>query len=222
MDDPLAIRDIAPPVDTLPATTIWPWVVLVVLLLVAGGMLYRFFRKVEPVPAPTPQLPPTVSPMQEALLALDRLMAERLIEKGETKQFFTKLNLIFRSFLAGQLEMPAHVQTTSEILGKANDCGATIFYEDKDLSTSLEMTCDVERTEAESVMPSLPRHLAEDADSDAIDLKSPSRTALLSSLLQDCDIYKFAAVTAQVDIALNAHNTCRELVMAIGEEGEAT
>lgn len=215
MDDLLAIRDIAPPVETLPGTTIWPWIIIP-LLLVAGLMLYRFFRKVEPEPAPTPQLPPTVSPMQEALQALDELIAEELVETGKTKLFFTKLNMIFRTFLAGQLDMRARVRTTSEILEAANDYGAAVFYEDRDLSTSLEMTCDVERVNAESVMPSLSRHPVDGADTDAIDQRNPSHTALLSNLLQECDLFKFANVMAQADIARSAHGKCRDLVIAIG------
>ncbi|MDP6523065.1 MAG: hypothetical protein QGI24_03960 [Kiritimatiellia bacterium] len=227
MDDPFVIRDIAPPIETLPDTAIWPWLIIP-LLLVAGVLLYRFFRKAEPEPAETPLPQLTVTPMQTALQALDALMIEKLIESGETKLFFTKLNMILRVFLSDRLDLKAPVQTTSEILRAGvyqhweQPVAAVREAADPPISSAKERPAAGGTELARyRVPPSLEgRDSGTGASTSVVNLDDCSFSDLLAPFLRECDLFKFANVMAQADIARRAHGTCRALVIAIGEKKE--
>lgn len=172
MDDPFAIRDIAPPVESLSTAGIWPW--LFFALLLTSIVIYKLTRKTRPesmAPKPVPQ--PT--PLESALSALDSLLSEKLIEKGRTKLFFTKLNMLLRIFLASQLKAQALLQTTSELL--ASD----VF------TRALDDDC----------------------------------RSLFAAFLAECDLFKFADITAQSNIARTAHDTCRALIIRVADATEA-
>ena len=208
MDNPFVIRDIAPPIETLPDAAIWPWLAIPLLFL-AGILLYRFSRKAEPEP-PTIPPPPLVTPRDTALQALDALMSEKLIERGEMKLFFTKLNMILRVFLGGHLRMQALVQTTSEILR------SEVYHDREEPVAAVREAADPPSSSAKGRPP----EGGTPASASEVNLGHRSCTAPLASFLQTCDLFKFADVTAQAGIARNAHGKCRELVIAIAEEKE--
>jgi hypothetical protein len=220
MDDPFVIRDIAPPIETLPDTAIWPWLIIP-LLLVAGVLLYRFFRKDEPEPAETPLPQLTVTPMQTALQALDALMTEKLIESGETKRFFTKLNMILRVFLSDRLDLKAPVQTTSEILrsGVCQDWEQPVAAV-REAPAPEQARCRASADPPISSAEERPAAGGTPASASVVNLDDCSFSDLLAPFLRECDLFKFANVMAQADIARRAHGTCRALVIAIGEKKE--
>ncbi len=220
MDDPFVIRDIAPPIETLPDTAIWPWLIIP-LLLVAGVLLYRFFRKDEPEPAETPLPQLTVTPMQTALQALDALMTEKLIESGETKRFFTKLNMILRVFLSDRLDLKAPVQTTSEILrsGVCQDWEQPVAAV-REAPAPEQARCRASADPPISSAEERPAAGGMPASASVVNLDDCSFSDLLAPFLRECDLFKFANVMAQADIARRAHGTCRALVIAIGEKKE--
>jgi hypothetical protein len=113
MDNLFKIKDIAPPVETLPGTTLWPWIGAA--LIFSALLLYIFRRKTQTVKSAEPPAPP-FSPLQTALKALEFMLSENLIENGETKLFFTRLNIILRIFLKEISKLPVTAQTSSELI----------------------------------------------------------------------------------------------------------
>lgn len=170
MDDLLAIRDIAPPIESLPGWPAWPWVILSLLVL-AVFIYYRKTRRNVITPEPVPE---TQSPLQSAIKALDVLLAEQLIEHGRTKLFFTKLNMILRIFLSEEFKFQALIQTTSELI--SSDVH----------SLTIDDNC----------------------------------SKLFVSFLRQCDLFKFADITAQPVIAREAHRSCLALVNLIDSNKE--
>ena len=118
MDNLFSIKDISPPIETLPSTPIWLWIAM--SIVITAFISYKLLRKKEVLPIPvTPLI--TLSPLQVALKELDALLSERLIENGSTKQLFTKLNMILRCFMTKTSNIPISAQTTSELL-HTNSC----------------------------------------------------------------------------------------------------
>jgi hypothetical protein len=165
----LTIHDIAPPVESLPATPVWPWFILAAAVLLAVLLVRHLRYRQPPTPAAAPE-PPTLSPMQIALNELDRLMNKKLIENDRSSIFFTELNMILRRFLKNTFPengLPPTASSSSEIL------------------------------------PIITK------------LNKPQLNTIFKSFLQDCDVFKFADITAQPDIARKAADTCRKLIIEI-------
>jgi hypothetical protein len=176
MDNPFAIKDIAPPIESLQTgrPTLWIWLALA--LIIAGFVIYRKMHKITAPPQPVPLPPPTVTALQEALRRIDKLIAEKLIESGATKEFFTKLNHILRTFLQDEYISAASALTTSELL------------HNKSFQTEISDNCRPK----------------------------------LDAFLKQCDLFKFADIKAQPQIAINACKVCRDLIVSIAaERGEA-
>jgi len=169
MDNLFDIKDIAPPIESLPGAPIWPWIVMAILL--AAVLLY-IFRSKKPVTENIAPPSPPPSPLQTALHSLESLLTENLIENGATKIFFTRLNMILRIFLKDLSNLPVPAQTSSELI----------------LSGSLTAKM------------------------------SEAARKRFAAFLQECDLFKFADIKAQPDIALRAHKACRNLITTIAEE----
>ncbi|GAB4310891.1 MAG: hypothetical protein Kow0059_00580 [Candidatus Sumerlaeia bacterium] len=89
------------------------------LLLAAGVWLWLRRRRRAVLEAPRPALPPDL----EALQAIDELMDSDLIERGEVKEFFTRLGDIVRRYLERRFALPALESTSFEILLAAGGQG---------------------------------------------------------------------------------------------------
>jgi hypothetical protein len=102
--DILKIRDIAPPIESLPSHTNWAWLVGAILMTCAILLLFYRLRQHKAAPATTPQKKqPPPSPKDIALQELENLQQCGLIEAGCTKRFFTALNMILRRYLNATL-----------------------------------------------------------------------------------------------------------------------
>ena len=113
MDNIFSIKDIAGPIETLPRPSLWPWIV--VTLIIVGFIAYKLLHKTKPGTT-AEVLPAKLSPLEMALQALETLLTEKLIEEGSTKLFFTKLNMILRLFMKKVYNPRISSQTTSELL----------------------------------------------------------------------------------------------------------
>jgi len=109
----LEIKEIAPPVR-LPGRVRWPYYAgfgaSAALLALACGVLWRRRRKRAAPPAPM------IPAHERALNALDALLAERLLERGEYKLFYIVVSDILRRFIEERYGLHAPERTTEEFL----------------------------------------------------------------------------------------------------------
>lgn len=111
----LAIKDIAAPV-ALPNTSRAAWYAVAALVLAVAGVVAawalwrRRKRRVESVEV--------IPPHELAFRALEAVLAEQLIEKGEFKQFYIRVSDILRRFLENRFALHAPERTTEEFLAE--------------------------------------------------------------------------------------------------------
>ena len=132
MDNIFSIRDIAPPVESLPenhSLLFWLLTAAATALTIIIIVYIRRKRTILPTqPAVTEK-----TPLQIALAAIDSLLSEKLVENRQSKIFFTRLNLILRDFLSRSNLINAASLTTSELLqsdtniSKINNEELTLF-----------------------------------------------------------------------------------------------
>jgi hypothetical protein len=93
----------------------WLTIIGVILVLALGAYLFdRFVRKKEK-PAEKPAEPP-VPPEIQFEKEIASLLAARLLEKGETKEFHLRISEILRRYLGARLDFYALESTTTELL----------------------------------------------------------------------------------------------------------
>jgi hypothetical protein len=112
-----AIRDIKQPIHVpVGFIEVFPWVLvgLGVLIIIAGIFYYLRQRKnIKPVfKFVKPEEPAHVLAMRE----LDKLKEEKLWQKNEFKQYYTRLTEIIRIYLEKRYHIPAMEETSHEIL----------------------------------------------------------------------------------------------------------
>lgn len=89
----------------------WLWISIVIVLLILLGS-YLFFRKkggIFKFRAP-------LSPYEQAIDKLNKLEKQHLPERGRTKEYYTRLSEILRTYLKRQFEIKTFEKTSSEIL----------------------------------------------------------------------------------------------------------
>ncbi|MBC8461008.1 MAG: hypothetical protein H8D67_23725 [Deltaproteobacteria bacterium] len=112
-----AIRDIKQPIHVpVGFIEVFPWVLvgLGVLIIVAGIIYYIRQRKLnKPVfKVVKPEEPAHVLALRE----LDKLKMEKLWQKNDYKQYYTRLTEIIRIYLEKRYQIPAMEETSHEIL----------------------------------------------------------------------------------------------------------
>jgi len=116
LDESGDIRDIKGPV-TMPRNWAPPllWALLVLLFVAAMRWWWTRRGAKEPRAVMAPRAPPR--PFGElAYDALDALEASSLLEQGRVKEFHVRLSEIIRSYVEGQLRVPAMELTTTEVV----------------------------------------------------------------------------------------------------------
>ena len=103
--------------DFLPAFIVdyWEWILLVIVLVLAGVYTWLKFRKhqiVNPFKAPEPQL----SPYEIAIRDLSNLQSRNLCANGMEKEYYTQLTDILRVYLQDRFNINAMEMTSSLIV----------------------------------------------------------------------------------------------------------
>lgn len=109
------LRDIADPIDV--PVPWWWWVVgaLFLVAVLAGGAWWLRRRRMR-------QLEPRIVPPHEAALnALDALLGEDLLARGEFKSFYLRLSDIVRHYIENRFGLRAPERTTEEFLAELTD-----------------------------------------------------------------------------------------------------
>ncbi len=103
------LQDIAGPLD-MPVPWWWWAAGAVAALALIGGLLYWLKRRRRP------DAPRRVPPHEEALAALERLLASSLLDDGEVEAFYRRLSAIVRRYVEGRFGLRAPERTTEEFL----------------------------------------------------------------------------------------------------------
>lgn len=111
--------------DFLPdfITDNWGWILLVLVLIAASIVAYFIFTKRVHIPL-VPQKKP-IPPYQLAIENLNKLREEKLCEKGQEKEYYTRLTDILRVYLDQRFGINAMEMTSSQIISKLNETEET-------------------------------------------------------------------------------------------------
>jgi len=133
LDDSQNIADIKP-IYKLPLgwADIWPWLLRFGLLLLVAALIgfaiYAFIRRRNNKPifsASKPAEPPHIVALRE----LDRLRGEKLWQNNRTKDYYTRLSDVVRTYIEGRFGVTAMEMTSDEILAGLQNTG----FEDNNL-----------------------------------------------------------------------------------------
>ena len=115
---------------------IWPWLLRIGLLLLVAALIgfaiYAFIRWRNNKPifsAPKPAEPPHII----ALRDLDKLRGEKLWQNNRTKDYYTRLSDVVRTYIEGRFGVAAMEMTSDEILTGLQNTG----FEDNNLVSRL-------------------------------------------------------------------------------------
>lgn len=116
LDESGDIRDIRGPLSI--SRNWWallPWLLLIAAAAAGAAYLYRR-RRTRPVSVESrPAAPPRPFHLV-ALEALDELERSALLERGQVKRYHVRISEIIRSYVEGQLRVPALEMTTGEVV----------------------------------------------------------------------------------------------------------
>lgn len=96
----------------------WIWVFIAIMAIALGFVLYKLYRKngkllfTKPKPVP---------PYELAMQRLSELKDRKLLEKGQTKVYYTDLIDIMRNYLDGRFGINAMEMPSTEILRRLRD-----------------------------------------------------------------------------------------------------
>ncbi len=107
--------------DFLPdfITDNWGWILLGLLLIAGAIAAYFILTKRVKITLTPPQKP--IPPYQFAMESLSKLREEKLCEKGQEKEYYTRLTDILRIYLERRFGINAMEMTSSQIIATLND-----------------------------------------------------------------------------------------------------
>ena len=117
--------------DYLPdwATDYGLWILLAIIVI--GGSIFVYYKWLRKGTIPLMPKRKPVPPYQLAMQMLNSLNGEKLCERGEEKQFYTRLTDILRVYLAGRFGINAMEMTSSQIMNALRDNPETRDSESK-------------------------------------------------------------------------------------------
>ncbi len=137
----LALKVLTVPVDTLHADKFYPakgvqdnpflwseWspvllysVLFVLLLMLSAYLIYRI-RHNKPIVAKV-RFVKRIPPHQKAIKDIEQLKSERSAVSGDQKEYYTRLTMIIRQYIAERFHFDAMEMTSSEIIGRLRSEG---------------------------------------------------------------------------------------------------
>lgn len=94
------------------------WILLALIIIAAG--LYIYFAYIRKGKLPLVSAPKPIPPYELAMKQLDELHAAKLCERGEEKEFYTRLTDILRTYLDSRFGINAMEMTSAQILRALN------------------------------------------------------------------------------------------------------
>ena len=130
------IRDVQGPVE-LPASPIYIWIFLFIVLILAGIFLTIYLknkRKRKPITAKTS--------WEAALAQLDTLAKKDWLTKGKFNEFYSELSHIIRVYIENRFQIRAPEMTTEEFLISLQQ-SSKLKSEHKEILKSFLTSCDM-------------------------------------------------------------------------------
>lgn len=99
------------------------WIIALVTLLALVALIYFLRKRAQKKPVPVKTPASQLSPVDEALQALNELKRRNLPENGEVKLYYTGLNDILRSFITRKMSVTISQKTSEELILQVRDMG---------------------------------------------------------------------------------------------------
>jgi hypothetical protein len=121
-DEERELRDIKKPLE-IPFNYLFvvSLAVIAVLVLVIGYLAYKFYKKRKQRGHLLKTAEPLKPAHEIALADIEYLLAERLLEKGEIKVFYSRLSEIIRRYIENRFYVLALEETSAEILAEVKE-----------------------------------------------------------------------------------------------------
>ncbi len=120
MDSSKTFHDIKTIIEVKDEWPLWMWIALVAGIILLAVIVYylvkHFTKKKKPLLYDT-----KLTPLEEAMQAIDQLQNDKLLANGETKQFHVKLSDIFKRFISRKTNRKMLNLTSSEMLVDVKD-----------------------------------------------------------------------------------------------------
>lgn len=112
--------------DFLPdfITDYWGWILVVIIIILGAIFALLLYKKKLPI-ALTPAQK-EIPPYELAMQLLERLRDEKLCERGQEKEFYTRLTDILRSYIDSRFGINAMEMTSTQIIESLNSNNETV------------------------------------------------------------------------------------------------
>lgn len=112
--------------DFLPdfITDYWGWILVVIIIILGAILALLLYKKKLPI-ALTPAQK-EIPPYELAIQLLERLRDEKLCERGQEKEFYTRLTDILRSYIDSRFGINAMEMTSTQIIESLNSNNETV------------------------------------------------------------------------------------------------
>ena len=116
------------------------WLIIplvIILLIIAAYLIYKYIRKHKTTNTqPIPQ--EIIPPHERALIKLNKIKAEKIWHKGRTKEYYTQLTDVLRTYINERFHIDAMEMTTTELIHETKH-----IKEIKPIQNELKETLDI-------------------------------------------------------------------------------
>ena len=99
------------------------WLIAAITLLSLVALIYFLRKRQQKVAEPVIKTESSLSPLDEAIRALNELQSRQLPEKGQVKTYYTGLNDILRVFITRKLSLATMQKTSEELVLQVRNLG---------------------------------------------------------------------------------------------------
>ncbi|MCB9858258.1 MAG: hypothetical protein H6818_21450 [Phycisphaerales bacterium] len=116
------------------------WALAAIAAIAVAALIARWLMR-RPRRIPIAQVVPQLPPYEWAMRELDRLIAEDLIAKGQTQEFYYRINLLLRQYIERRFNVMAGEQTSEEFISGVQSMGA-LSFEQRETLRAFVAACD--------------------------------------------------------------------------------
>jgi len=135
------------------------WLALAAAVVLLAALVFWLWRRRRRAAAPAAAPIPETAPDEEALRALERLVASGALGRGEMRPFYIALTAIAKRYLERRLGAPVQEMTSAEMVAFLRDhpVGGELAPPLRELSSAAD---GVKFARGEGLLPEAERHLA--------------------------------------------------------------